>query len=73
MQLIDIGVNLTHVSFASEHETLLARMCAIGAVQMAITGTSLVDSEQALQLCGEPDEGGRLFTIAGVHPHKANH
>ena len=33
-----------------------------------ITGTSLADSEQALQLCGELDEGGRLFTTAGVHP-----
>ena len=35
---------------------------------MVITGTSLADSEQALQLCGELDEGGRLFTTAGVHP-----
>ena len=39
-----------------------------GVVQMVITGTSLADSEQALQLCGELDEGGRLFTTAGVHP-----
>lgn len=40
---------------------------------MVITGTSLADSEQALQLCGELDEGGRLFTTAGVHPHEASH
>ena len=73
MQLIDIGVNLTHASFALEREALLARARAAGVVQMVITGTSLADSEQALQLCGELDEGGRLFTTAGVHPHEASH
>ncbi|ASA28815.1 TatD family hydrolase [Pseudomonas aeruginosa] len=73
MQLIDIGVNLTHASFAPEREALLARARAAGVVQMVITGTSLADSEQALQLCGELDEGGRLFTTAGVHPHEASH
>lgn len=73
MQLIDIGVNLTHASFAPEREALLARARAAGVVQMVITGTSLADSEQALQLCGEFDEGGRLFTTAGVHPHEASH
>ncbi len=49
MQLIDIGVNLTHASFAPEREALLARARAAGVVQMVITGTSLADSEQALQ------------------------
>lgn len=73
MQLIDIGVNLTHASFAPEREALLARARAAGVVQMVITGTSLADSEQALQLCGELDEGARLFTTAGVHPHEASH
>ncbi len=64
MQLIDIGVNLTHASFALEREALLARARAAGVVQMVITGTSLADSEQALQLCGELDEGEEQLALA---------
>ncbi|MBH9400165.1 TatD family hydrolase [Pseudomonas aeruginosa] len=73
MQLIDIGVNLTHARFAPEREALLARARAAGVVQMVLTGTRLADSEQALRLCAELDEGGRLFSTAGVHPHDASH
>lgn len=72
MQLIDIGVNLTHPSFAPEREAVLARAVDAGVVQMVLTGTSLDDSEQALALCRQLDEDRRLYCTAGVHPHEAS-
>lgn len=73
MQLIDIGVNLTHPSLAAQREALLERAYAAGVCQMVLTGTSLADSEQALALCRQLDETGkRLFCTAGIHPHDAS-
>lgn len=74
MQLIDIGVNLTHPSFAPECEALLERAIAAGVVQMVLTGTSEKESEAALALARRLDpERQRLFSTAGVHPHDASH
>lgn len=73
MQLIDIGVNLTHPSLAEQREALLARAYAAGVCQMLLTGSSLEQSEQALELCRQLDENGqRLFSTAGIHPHDAS-
>ena len=73
MQLIDIGVNLTHPSLARERDAVLARAEAAGVRQMVLTGTSLAESEQALNFCRELGEGdSRLFSTAGIHPHDAN-
>ena len=73
MQLIDIGVNLTHPSLFRERDAVLARARAAGICQLLLTGTSLEDSDRALALCGELDEGGKsLFSTAGVHPHEAS-
>ncbi|NQD94296.1 hydrolase TatD [Pseudomonas sp. CrR25] len=73
MQLIDIGVNLTHPSFADQREALLARALAAGVCQMLVTGTGLAESEQALHACRQLDDSGlRLFSTAGVHPHDAS-
>jgi TatD DNase family protein len=73
MQLIDIGVNLTHPSLARERDAVLARARAAGVCQLVLTGTSLEESEQALNFCRGLDEGGlRLFSTAGVHPHDAS-
>ncbi len=73
MQLVDIGVNLTHSSFDREREALLARAYRAGVCQLVLTGTSLADSEQALELCRQLDEPGeRLFATAGLHPHDAD-
>lgn len=73
MQLIDIGVNLTHPSFEQKHEAVLARAQAAGVCQMVLTGTSLDGSEQALGLCRRlDDKADRLFCTAGVHPHDAS-
>ncbi|MGY4535045.1 TatD DNase family protein [Pseudomonas sp. TE3786] len=73
MQLIDIGVNLTHDSFAQNYEAVLARAYEAGVCQLLLTGTSLAGSEKALALCRQTDEyGNRLFSTAGVHPHDAS-
>ncbi len=73
MQLIDIGVNLTHPSFAEQREALLTRAYAAGVCQMLLTGTSLEESAHALDLCRQLDTSGRrLFSTAGVHPHDAS-
>lgn len=72
MQLIDIGVNLTHPSFANRSEAVLQRAFEAGVCQLVLTGTSLPGSEQALQLCEQLDpEAARLFATVGVHPHDA--
>ncbi|GAB7529982.1 TatD family hydrolase [Pseudomonas sp. 3A(2025)] len=73
MQLIDIGVNLTHSSFASQRPAVLQRARDAGVSQMVLTGTSLPGSEESLQLCHELDESAqRLFCTAGIHPHSAS-
>lgn len=73
MQLIDIGVNLTHPSLAHDREGLLQRAYAAGVQQMLLTGTSLEESQQALELCQQLDEDGQhLFSTAGIHPHDAS-
>ncbi|QKE63187.1 TatD family hydrolase [Aquipseudomonas campi] len=73
MQLIDIGVNLTHPSLARQRDEVLARAQAAGVCQLILTGTSLEESEQALTFCEELDgTGQRLFSTAGVHPHDAS-
>ena len=73
MQLIDIGVNLTHPSLAREREAVLERARAAGVCQLVLTGTSLEESERALTFCHELDDSGlQLFSTAGVHPHDAS-
>lgn len=73
MQLVDIGVNLTHPTFSRDPRAVLDRAHAAGVLQMVLTGTSLSESEAALALCRELDESGqRLFCTAGIHPHEAS-
>jgi TatD DNase family protein len=73
MQLIDIGVNLTHPSFNDRHMDVLDRARAAGVCQMILTGTSVSESQQALELCQQLDSTGeRLFSTAGIHPHDAS-
>ncbi|GIZ11906.1 TatD family hydrolase [Pseudomonas sp. NCCP-436] len=72
MQLIDIAVNLSHPSLASQAPELLERAYAAGVCQMILTGTSLSESRESLELCHQLDASGqRLFSTAGVHPHDA--
>lgn len=64
---IDIGVNLTDKSFAHDRDQVIETAFAAGVSQMILTGTTLAETEQAIQLClAYP---GQLFCTAGVHPH----
>ena len=67
--LVDIGINLTHDSFAPDRDAVLARARAAGVVQMIITGASAQGSLQALELART--DRRHLFATAGVHPHHA--
>ncbi|HTQ36710.1 MAG TPA: TatD family hydrolase [Steroidobacteraceae bacterium] len=70
MELIDIGVNLTHESFAHDLPDVLHRAAQAGVHRMIVTGTSIAATEAALALHATyPD---RLYATAGLHPHHAS-
>lgn len=69
MNLVDIGANLAHDSFAADMATVLEDAYAAGVQRIVVTGSSDSSSRAAWQLCERfPD---RLFSTAGVHPHHA--
>ena len=70
MDLIDIGANLGHESFAHDLDAVLARARDAGIVQMLVTGASREGSRQALQIARA--HPGFLYATAGVHPHHAS-
>ncbi len=70
MQLIDIGANLSHTSFANDLSAVLARAWAHGVQQIIVTGASNEGSVAAMQLAQA--HPGFLFATAGVHPHHAS-
>ncbi|MDH2372726.1 TatD family hydrolase [Cobetia sp. 3AK] len=67
--LIDIGVNLTHESYAQDIEGTLLRARAAGVSQQILTGTSLDGSREAQALAARYRG---LSATAGVHPHDAS-
>ncbi|KFN43953.1 TatD family hydrolase [Arenimonas oryziterrae] len=69
MDLIDIGANLGHESFAHDFDAVLARARAAGIVHMVVTGASREGSRQALEIARA--QPGFLSATAGVHPHHA--
>jgi TatD DNase family protein len=69
MELIDIGINLAHDSFAVDRDAVIARAAGAGVAQLIVTGSTLASSQAALALARA--HPGRLFATAGVHPHHA--
>jgi len=69
MQLIDIGLNLTHDSFDRDRDQVWARARAAGVVQAVLTGASREHSPKALELARS--RPGEWFATVGVHPHHA--
>lgn len=70
MQLVDIGANLGHKSFAHDLDAVLARARAQGITQMMVIGADAQGSRAAHALAlAHP---GVLFATAGVHPHLAS-
>jgi TatD DNase family protein len=69
MELIDIGINLTHDSYDADRTGVLERAQAAAVAQLIVTSATLASSAAALQLArSQPD---RLYATAGVHPHHA--
>ena len=69
MELIDVGANLCHESFAPDLDEVLDRAARAGVGRIVVTGTSRLDSEAAAALARR--HPGRLRATAGVHPHEA--
>lgn len=69
MELIDVGANLCHESFAPDLDEVLDRAARAGVGRIVVTGTSRPDSEAAAALARR--HPGRLRATAGVHPHEA--
>lgn len=66
--LIDIGANLTHDSFDTDRDEVLARAHDAGVTTLIVTGASARGSEDAVALAEQYDA---LYATAGVHPHHA--
>jgi len=69
MDLIDIGINLTHENYRDDRAAVIERARAAGVSQLIVTGATLAGSAAALELARS--HPGRLFATAGVHPHHA--
>ncbi len=69
MDLVDIGINLAHDSYAGDRAAVIARATAAGVTQLIVTGATLASSRAALELARA--HPGQLFATAGVHPHQA--
>jgi TatD DNase family protein len=67
--LIDIGSNLTHDSFAQDRDAVMSRALQAGVRRQIITGADLKSSQQAAALAAA--HPARLWSTAGVHPHHA--
>jgi TatD DNase family protein len=68
-ELIDIGANLSHESFASDLPEVLRRAQHAGVWRMIVTGTNIAATRAAIALhAAHPT---RLFATAGLHPHHA--
>jgi TatD DNase family protein len=63
VQLVDIGANLTHPAFQADLPEVLERARAAGVSTIIATGTTVGETQKALDL--------GFFTTAGVHPHHA--
>jgi TatD DNase family protein len=68
MQLVDIGANLTHAAFREDVSQVIARAHEHGVTRIIVTGTSVAESQAALELASLHEN---LFATAGIHPHHA--
>jgi TatD DNase family protein len=69
LDLVDIGLNLTHDSFDGDRDTVVADARAAGVSRMIVTGTSVTASARAIEL--SLSRPGVLFATTGIHPHHA--
>jgi TatD DNase family protein len=69
LQLVDIGINLTHASYDADREAVIERARAAGVAQMVVTGSDLANIARAVDLVQRYP--GVLSATAGIHPHHA--
>jgi TatD DNase family protein len=69
MELVDIGANLTHESFAADRDAVIAEAARAGVTRQVVTGADLSSSRAAAAMAAA--HRGRLWSTAGVHPHHA--
>lgn len=69
LELVDIGINLTHDSYDADREQVLQRALDAGVVQFVVTGASVEGSQAALKLAQAAPR--ILRATAGCHPHHA--
>src|SRR5688572_25928230 len=69
VELIDVGVNLTHRQFDRDRDEVIDRAARAGVTTMVITGTTVPGSRSAAWLA--KTRPGKLYATAGVHPHHA--
>ena len=68
--MIDIGVNLTNARFDKDRTLVIERGKTSAIEAMLVTGTSLLQSKNAVALCQQYPH--YLYATAGVHPHDAD-
>lgn len=69
IELVDIGLNLTHESFAADRGAVMERAAAVGVSRMLVTGSSVEQSRSAIALARNHPRA--LRATAGIHPHHA--
>jgi TatD DNase family protein len=69
IELVDIGANLTHESFAHDLDAVLERAALAGVSQLVVTASNVAESAACIRLA--QSHPLRLFATCGVHPHHA--
>jgi TatD DNase family protein len=69
VELVDIGANLTHESFAADRAAVMGRARDAGVTRQIVTGADLAGSTSAAALAAA--DPTTLWSTAGVHPHHA--
>jgi TatD DNase family protein len=69
-ELVDICFNFTHKSFRADEAEVMERAGQAGIRTMIVTGSSVEDTQTAIQLAEHYP--ARLAATAGVHPHLAS-
>jgi TatD DNase family protein len=69
MELIDIGANLTHESFAGDLDRVIEAANLAGVTRQVVTGADLASSAAAAAIAAA--HPARIWSTAGVHPHHA--
>ncbi|MDR0314259.1 MAG: TatD family hydrolase [Treponema sp.] len=73
MNLVDIGINLTHPSFDKDCKEVMQAAANAGVKILVITGTSVSASQKAHSFIEQNKNSPcKLFFTAGIHPHEAS-